>query len=130
MTADDYRHCMEVAVALLRQGQDSAAVDVLSDALAGRCHPAPTESREPVVLELAIEDDTPEIPDVFSGDAATGGKSVSINDRGWYIPPDVVAACSLAAQQAEVQGRSVYGIEAAVRQALRHGVKAGKVHKQ
>lgn len=126
MTADNYRHCMEVAVALLRQGHDAAALDVLSNALNGVCPPA-TPGAEPVSLELAFEDETPEIPGVF---VTNEGASMEISDKGWTVAQEVVDECTRVATGLCQLHRSVYAIEEAMREVLRLGVKAGTVRKE
>jgi len=119
-----YRHCMEVAVGLLRQGQDTAAMDILSDALNGVFHPAASVD-EDAPLELAIEDETPEIP-AFQVNAAG---ELEIDDAGWFIPPEFVETLSMVPWSGASPGPAIWEAEGKVRELLTAAVKVGRVRK-
>jgi hypothetical protein len=123
---DHHRHCMEVAVGLLRQGQDTAALDVLANALAGVFHPEVVAPPDDAPLELAVEDETPEIPE-FRVDA---NWELTIDDEGWEIDLEVIDRIS----HEVVIGRdaehlTIYWAENKVRLMLQSGVMAGRVRK-
>jgi hypothetical protein len=122
-----HRHCMEIAVALLRQGQDTAALDVLTDALSGIIFfPPKVDQPDDAPLELAVEDETPEIP-AFRVDADW---ELTIDDEGWEIDVEVIDRIS----HEVVIGRdaehlTVFWAENKVRLMLQSGVMAGRVRK-
>jgi hypothetical protein len=122
---NSYRHCMEVAIALMNQGQDTYAQDVLANALNGVFHPAPAPADEEP-LKLAIEDETPEIP-TFSVD---DDWELAIDDEGWEIDQAVVDRIS----HEVVIGRdtehlTIWWGENKVRLMLQSAVLAGRVRK-
>jgi hypothetical protein len=125
---NSYRHCMEVAVALLRQGQDTRAMQVLSDALHGVFHPAPPPADD-APLELAIEDETPEIPE-FSIISQAG--ELRITDEGWFFSEEFIKELKEApwADNSDTfDGAALVLMEEKVRWTLTESVKTGRIRK-
>lgn len=122
MSDDIPRHIVEGAVGLLKQGQHRDALYMLEDALAGRVEPPPTEDSE--TLELAFEDETPEIPHV-----RVEHGEVYLEDDGWSLDGAVVRALKDAGKAALMDGKGAHGAEAAIREVLYAAVRAGKVQK-
>lgn len=121
----NYRAACEASLALLRQGQDGAAQDLLEDALAGKWEPQKREALP--TLELAFEDETPEIPRI---ECRAG--VLSIHDDGWRISEETQAQIrqvTIIGHNALTTLSADLAVEREVRAILFEGVKSGRVRK-